>query len=131
MNFDLLDQNVSLTTNVFLIIANIINLIYNVPHMIKTYKTKSTSDFSTVFLILRIIGNTIWIEYAIEVNSFLMLINNIVTVVASIFISYYKFIELYPNLFNKSYIYQNRDNNDENEIDYGDNKDVMILVKKS
>ena len=131
MNFDLLDQNVSLTTNVFLIIANIINLIYNVPQMIKTYKTKSTSDFSTVFLILRIIGNTIWIEYAIEVNSFLMLINNIVTVVASIFISYYKFIELYPNLFNKSYIYQNRDNNDENEIDYGDNKDVMILVKKS
>ena len=44
----------------------------------KTYKCKSTKDFSGTFLLLRIIGNTIWTEYAIEVNSFLMLLNKLV-----------------------------------------------------
>lgn len=95
MHISIIDKNVSLTTNIFLVIANIINLIYNIPQIVKTYKTKSTVDFSEWFLFLRIFGNIIWIAYAIEVDSLLMLINNIVTVLASIFIGYYKVIELY------------------------------------
>lgn len=94
MQLDIIDHNVSTTTNVFLIIANIINLFYNIPQMYKTYKCKSTKDFSGIFLLLRIIGNTIWIEYAIELNSMLMLINNIVTVISSMFVGYYKLIEI-------------------------------------
>lgn len=97
MHFSIMDENVSLTMNIFLIIANIINLIYNIPQIIKTYKTKSTVDFSEWFLFLRIFGNIIWVAYAIEVDSFLMLINNLVTVFSSIFIGYYKTIELYNN----------------------------------
>jgi len=89
-----MDENVSFTMNIFLIIANIINLIYNIPQIVKTYQTKSTKDFSGWFLSLRVLGNLIWIAYAIEVNSLLMLINNIVTVVSSMFIGYYKIIEL-------------------------------------
>ena len=80
--------------NVFLIIANIINLWYNIPQIIKTYRCKSTRDFSATFLFLRIIGNFIWTGYSIEVNSFQMLLNNIVTVLASVFISYYKIKEI-------------------------------------
>ena len=95
MNFSLLDPNVTTTTNIFVILANIINLIYNIPQMYKTYKTKSTRDFSTAFLVMRILGNIIWVEYAIEISSFLMLLNNSVTVLSSIFIFYYKAIELY------------------------------------
>jgi len=94
MHLTILDLNVSTTMNIFLIIANIINLVYNIPQIVKTYKTKSTKDFSTWFLSLRIVGNIIWVAYAIEVESFLMLINNIVTVLSSIFIGYYKVIEL-------------------------------------
>jgi uncharacterized protein with PQ loop repeat len=94
MQFDIIDHNVSDTTNVFLIIANIINLFYNIPQMYKTYTRKSTKDLSGWFLLLRIIGNSIWIEYAIELNSMLMLINNIVTVLSSLFIGYYKLLEL-------------------------------------
>jgi MtN3 and saliva related transmembrane protein len=90
-----MDQNVSLTMNIFLIIGNVVNIIYNLPQIVKTYKTKSTSDFSEWFLFLRIFGNIIWVAYAIEVESMLMLINNIVTVLSSIFIGYYKVIELY------------------------------------
>jgi uncharacterized protein with PQ loop repeat len=69
--------------NVFLVIANVINLVYNIPQIVKTCRSKSTKDFSGWFLSLRFLGNIIWIGYAIEVDSLLMLINNIVTVIAS------------------------------------------------
>ena len=99
MYFTLLDKNVSLSMNVLIIIANIINLIYNIPQMIQTYKTKSTRDFSTLFLAMRIVGNVIWVAYSIEINSFLMLLNNLVTVVASVFIGYYKACEIYMDYY--------------------------------
>jgi MtN3 and saliva related transmembrane protein len=88
-----MDPNVSETMNVFLIIANIINIFYNIPQMVHTYKTKSTKDFDVWFVILRIVGNMIWMVYAIDKNSLLMLINNSVTVFSSLFIGYYKFFE--------------------------------------
>lgn len=94
MKFDFLDENVSMTMNVFLIVSNIINLFYNIPQMLLTYKRKSTKDISASFLILRIIGNSVWIAYAIEVNSLLMLINNCVTVFSSFFIGYFKVLEI-------------------------------------
>ena len=119
MQFDIIDHNVSTTTNIFLVIANIINLFYNIPQMYKTYKCKSTKDFSTIFLLLRIIGNTIWIEYAIEVNSLLMLTNNIVTVISSLFIGYYKLNELFDYYYKKHYV---ENNNKEVE-----DKDIEIL----
>ena len=103
MHFTIMDENVSTTMNVFLIIANVINVIYNVPQVIKTYQTKSTRDFSGWFISLRIVGNVIWVAYAIEVDSMLMLINNVVTVVASIFIGYYKCIEICADMANKNY----------------------------
>ena len=93
MHFNIIDPKVSPTMNGFLILANIINLVYNIPQMVQTYKTKSTKDFNVWFIVLRIIGNCIWVVYSIEVNSLLMLINNSVTVCASIFIGYYKFHE--------------------------------------
>lgn len=93
MHFELIEPKVSPTMNGFLILANIINIVYNIPQMIQTYKTKSTKDFNIWFIVLRIIGNFIWMVYAIEVSSLLMLINNSVTVIASVFIGYYKWRE--------------------------------------
>ena len=94
MQLDILDQNVSVTMNVFLIVANILNLVYNIPQMVQTYRTKTTRDFSTTFLLMRVIGNMIWVVYSVEIGSVLFLINNVVTVVASIFIGYYKICEI-------------------------------------
>ena len=85
MDFSIIDPNVSTTMNVFMIIANIINIFYNIPQMTKTYKRKTTGDISGTFLLFRILGNMIWIGYAVEVKSFLMLTNNIVTVLSSSF----------------------------------------------
>jgi uncharacterized protein with PQ loop repeat len=135
MQFDILDPNVSISMNIFLVIANIINLFYNIPQIIKTYKCKSTKDFSPTFLFLRIIGNSIWIAYSIEINSLLFLINNIVTVLASIFIGYYKSIELikiynYNKKLNNNLDNNNLDNNNlNNNLYYNnlyDNNNIIV-----
>ena len=94
MDFSIFDNSVSNTMNVFLVIGNIINLIYNIPQNIKTYKTKSTKDFSSTFLFMRVLNNAIWLAYSIELNTFLFLVSNIISLFSSIFICYYKVIEL-------------------------------------
>jgi MtN3 and saliva related transmembrane protein len=91
MELTIFDKNVDQTMNVFLVIANLLNLIYNVPQMIQTYQTKSTDDINHWFIILRIIGNSIWVVYGIYINSLLLLLNNIITVLATLFIGYYKY----------------------------------------
>jgi MtN3 and saliva related transmembrane protein len=95
MDFSIFDDKVSTTMNVFLVIGNVINFIYNIPQVVKTYKTKSTKDFSPTFLFMRVIGNIIWLAYSIELRAFLFILSNIVSVLSSIFISYYKAVELY------------------------------------
>lgn len=113
MKFELMDPNVPLGMNIMLIVANIINLIYNIPQMIQTYKTKSTRDFSSWFLLLRIIGNIIWVIYAIYISNLLMLVNNIVTVVASCFVGYYKCIELLNDMKRRRrFIIYDKENNE-------------------
>jgi uncharacterized protein with PQ loop repeat len=124
MKFEILDDKVSLTTNIFLIVANIINLTYNIPQVVKTYKTKSTGDFSETFLVMRILGNAIWIGYSVEINSMLMLINNMVVILSTIFIGYYKVLEIIKkrrakvNLtFVNNDSYMNNNNNVNNVFD--------------
>ena len=72
-------------------LANVLNLVYNLPQVIQTYKTKSTGDINHWFIVLRIVGNCIWISYSIYINSFFLLLNNVITVLSSMFIGYYKF----------------------------------------
>ncbi len=104
-----MNDELSTTMNIFVIIANVINIVYNIPQMVTTYKRKSTKDLSSWFLFLRIIGNSIWMGYAIEVDSMMMLINNIITVFSSIFIAYYKVLELHKEKMDKK-IQQNYNN---------------------
>ena len=94
MKFEPMDPNVPLSMNVMLIIANVLNLIYNIPQMVQTYRTKSTRDFSSWFLSLRIVGNGIWLVYSGYIGNLLMLLNNLVSVLASLFIGYYKLLEI-------------------------------------
>jgi MtN3 and saliva related transmembrane protein len=127
MKFEIFDDKVSLTTNIFLIIANIINLIYNIPQVWKTFRTKSTKDFSETFLVMRILGNTIWIGYAIEINSMLMLINNLVVIFSTMFLGYYKVLEIikkrkikaHSNFINNN-TYTNINNDNEQNENYTD-----------
>ena len=94
MKIKILDPNVGLPMNIFIIIGNFITVFQNIPQVVKTYQVKSTRDFSAIFLFMRLSACFIWGAYSIEIGSLLMLINNIVTVLSSIFIGYYKVIEL-------------------------------------
>lgn len=94
MKFEIFDPNVPLSMNILLVIANVLNLIYNIPQMVHTYRRKSTRDLSTWFLFLRILGNLIWVVYSVYIANLLMLINNVVTVAASVFVGYYKVREI-------------------------------------
>ena len=110
MKFDIIDHNVNLTMNIFLIIANVINVIQNVPQIYKTYKSKSTRDFSGWFLLLRAMGNSIWLGYAVEIDSMLMLINSSITIIATSFIGQYKIKELISDWKKKKPIYKQLNN---------------------
>ena len=97
MIYTIFDDSVSPSMNVFLVLGNIISLVYNIPQMVKTYKTKSTKDFSSTFLFLRVVNNSIWLAYSIELGTFLFLLSNINSVIGSLFLSYYKAFEMYEN----------------------------------
>ena len=116
MHIKILDPNVSITMNVFIIIGNILTLFQNVPQVIKTYQVKSTRDFSSIFLLMRVFSCLIWGSYSIEIKSLLMLINNLITLSSTMFIGYYKVKEIIYDYKNKKvYVELEHDNNDQNE----------------
>ena len=99
--------------------------------MIKTYKTKSTRDFSAWFIFLRIVGNTIWVAYAIEIDSLQMLVNNTVTVLASVFIGYYKCNEIYCDYKERNQLKDNEQLLLENDIaNQDDNGSMQSFIIK-
>ena len=77
--------------DVLLIVANVINVVYNIPQIIRTYKTKSANDFDTWFIVLRIVYNVLWIMYGIDDDNMLIVLNSVVTIFTSGIIGYYKF----------------------------------------
>ncbi len=113
MHLTILDPNVGIPMNVFLIIGNIINLIQNIPQVIKTYKIKTTGDFSSWSLLLRVVSNIIWTAYAIEINSVLMIINNTVTIVTTSYIGYFKINDIMKERHKKRNKYTQLELNDD------------------
>ena len=76
--------------NNILIVFNIINVVYHVPQIIKTYKTKSVKDFDPYYLFLGNLHSFCWVLYSIEDNNSLMIFNSCVTMFSISFVSYYK-----------------------------------------
>ena len=94
MSFNITDKGMPLQLYILIIIAIIINIILNIPQIIKTFKTNSVKDFSDSYILFQIIINAIWLAYSIEFNSFVMFLNNIICMIASLFFGYYKVIEI-------------------------------------
>jgi MtN3 and saliva related transmembrane protein len=86
----IIDDNLPNWVNALIIIANIINFIYNIPQIYRTFKRKSTRDISGIFLLLRLIGNTLMLIYTIYISDIQLCIANSVTVLSSIFLCFYK-----------------------------------------
>ena len=89
-----IDNDISLTMNAFMIIANMINILYTVPQMITIYRLKSVRDIDIIYLIPRIVINIILIAFAVEINNLLFLICMVITTIGSLFIGYYKIYNL-------------------------------------
>ena len=108
-----------------LIVCNVINVIYHVPQIIKTYRTKSVKDFDSYYLFLGNLHSFCWVLYGIEDRNGLMIFNSCVTIFSISFVSYYKIhsyiIELYKNK-----IIKNAKN--EKNIDTKTNNDVTKSV---
>ena len=76
--------------NSILVVCNVINVIYHLPQIIKTYKTKSVKDFDPYYLFLGNLHSFCWVLYSIEDNNNLMIFNSCVTMFSISFVSYYK-----------------------------------------
>ena len=137
MEIKILDPNVNLTMNIFIIIGNLITVFQNVPQVIKTYKVKSTRDFSSIFLFMRLAACFIWGAYSIEINSLLMLINNLITLLSTMFICFYKMKEIISDYKSRNineYMQIQNDNNTHNQniidnpFSYNNNPNNEIIV---
>ena len=116
MKFDIIDPTVGLTMNIFLIIGNIVCISYNIPQMIQTYKTRSTGDINEWFILLRIIGNSPFIVYSIYVGEVNLFISYTFSVFSSLFIGYFKYIDMRKRRVEEQLIKQNEEHPfDQNE----------------
>lgn len=96
-----------------LIACNVINVIYHVPQIIKTYRTKSVKDFDSWYLFLGNLHSSCWVLYSIEDNNSLMMFNSCVTMFSISFVSYYKIHSAISEHYKKNII-KNEKNIDTN-----------------
>jgi hypothetical protein len=95
MRFVIIDNNVSLTMTIFIIISIVLAFIYNSSQMIQLYYYESTRDFNRLYIYLQIINNCIWITYFIEIDKMMILIPILLNTICLIVIGYYKSLDLY------------------------------------
>ena len=95
MRFVIIDNDVSLTMTIFIIISIVLAFIYNSSQMIQLYYYESTRDFNRLYIYLQIINNCIWITYFIEIDKMMILIPIVLNTLCLLYIGYYKSIDLY------------------------------------
>ena len=120
-NIHILYMSVTYTyKNSILVVCNVINVIYHLPQIIKTYKTKSVKDFDTYYLFLGNLHSFCWVLYGIEDNNGLMIFNSCVTMFSISFVSYYKIHSCISDYYNKKILanidVNNNNNNKETNI---------------
>lgn len=60
------------------------------PQVIKIYKTKQTKDVSTTMYVIMLIGIIFWLYYGININSFAIIVANIISGILVIFVLLFK-----------------------------------------
>lgn len=121
--------NIAFKNNI-LIVCNIINVIYHVPQIVKTYRTKSVKDFDPYYLFLGNLHSLCWVMYSISDNNYLMLFNSCITVFSISFVSYYKitsYISEYYNKNNLSNLAINSENTDTDTNTDTNNHKIIIV----
>lgn len=72
-------------------IGNVLGVIYNIPQMWHTYKTKRATDISFYFLWMRLISSVIWCSYCIYYRLWEVIVSWVMSLLSSMMILYYKY----------------------------------------
>jgi uncharacterized protein with PQ loop repeat len=73
-----------------IIMANVIGLVYNVPQVILTIRTKSANDLSLLFISMRLVSAALWLIYTSILWSPDVFLSWIITGGSSTVLLYYK-----------------------------------------
>ena len=87
--------------------CNVVNVIYHVPQIVKTYRTKSVKDFDSWYLFLGNLHCISWVLYGIEDRNGLMIFNSCVSIFSISFVSYYKLNSFIVERYNSKIICDN------------------------
>ncbi|MCX6801849.1 MAG: SemiSWEET transporter [Candidatus Diapherotrites archaeon] len=71
-------------------VAGFLTTISFLPQAIKAWKTKSTKDISLPMYLVFILGVFLWIIYGFMINSLVVMLANVVTLLIALFILYLK-----------------------------------------
>lgn len=83
------------------ITANVIGVVYNVPQVVLTIRTKSANDLSFIFLLLRLITSILWLIYT-SINWLPdVFISWVITAVSSGILFYYKICYSNQSIWNE------------------------------
>ena len=66
------------------IVANVINVLYNIPLIYTPIKNRTIHNISIYFMALRLIGVLLWIYYAIRKGDYWYILVNVVSLLTSI-----------------------------------------------
>jgi len=96
MMFEIMDDRVSITMNVFIMAATLLNLMSNVTQIWRTHQRKdkpALHDFSLISLFLRFATNVIWVVYAVCLYQTILLCANLLSLLTSLYLLVVKIIE--------------------------------------
>ena len=74
-------------------IGSILNLVYNIPQIYLTVKTKKARDISQLSLNFKLVSTLLWIYYSYIIGSFFMFFSNFISLNTTLIILYYKFFD--------------------------------------
>ena len=93
-------------------IANVVNILYNIPQMYHTYKCKTTTGISPIFLHARFYCSILWTVYCTYYRLWYILVSWLTTGTSTVFMLYY--MHVYPRIQKKKML---RDINNTNDMD--------------
>jgi uncharacterized protein with PQ loop repeat len=91
-------------------IANVVNILYNIPQMYHTYKCKNTSGISPIFLHARFYCSILWTVYCIYYRLWYILVSWLTTGTSTVFMLYY--MHVYPRIEKRKMLKDINNNND-------------------
>ena len=94
-------------------IANVVNILYNIPQMYHTYKCKTTTGISPIFLHARLYCSILWTVYCIYYRLWYILVSWLTTGTSTVFMLYY--MHIYPRMERRKLL-KNMDNNDDTDM---------------